>query len=160
MKRVCGPLVIILGWNVLTIQAQTPSVVITPSSQQFQRDSTGFVRVRVNAIQHLHSYNVQMSYDPLVVRCRSVRKLDFFGGLTFFASLIDSVNGRATINEAVLGPGGQSGSGDLAELQFFGLANGTTSLNLVVADFRDTINQSISVTTQGAEIQIGPPNSV
>ncbi len=70
------------------------------------------------------------------------------------------MNGRTTVNEAVLGTGGQSGSGDLAELKFFGLANGTATLIFTTADFRDTANQVIIVTTQGAQIQVGPPNVV
>lgn len=153
-------LVMTVGWGAMRAPAQAPSVIITPSSQQLQRDSSGYVRVRVNNIQHLHAYNVQVSYNPQVVRCRLVRGLDFFGTLTFFASVIDSVNGRTTVNEAVLGPGGYSGSGDLVELRFFGVANGTATLVLTVADFRDTVNQVIAVTKVGAVIQVGPPNSI
>jgi len=160
MRRVCGLLVILLAWSALRTQAQAPSVVITPPSQQLPRDSIGHVRVRVINIQHLHAYNVQVVYDPLLVRFRFVRGLGFFGTLTFFTSMIDSVNGRVTVNEAVLGPEGQSGSGDLAELRFIGIANGTTTVSFVVADFRDTVNEVIPVTTQGALIQVGPQNSV
>lgn len=160
MKNVCVLLVMTVGWGTIGASAQTPSVIITPSSQQIQSDSSGYVRIRVNGIQHLHAYNVQVSYDPQVVRCRLVRRLDFFGTLTFFASVIDSVNGRTTVNEAVLGPGGYSGSGDLVELRFFGVANGTAALVLTVAEFRDTVNQMIPVTKVGAVIQVGSTNSV
>ncbi len=160
MNRVWVLLILIYGWAELQLQAQPSSVIITPSSQQIERDSFGYVRIRVNNIQHLHAYNVQVSYNPMVVRCRAVRGLNFFGTLTFFTSMIDSVNGRATVNEAILGSGGQSGSGDLAELSFFALANGTATLAFVVADFRDTVNQSIPVITQGAVIQVSGPNGV
>ena len=159
MKDVCILLSMILGWGA-TAPAQVPSVTITPSSQQLQNDSNGYVRIRVNGVQHLHAYNIQISYNPTIVRCRSVRGLGFFAAQTFFASMIDSVNGRATINEAILGPSGQSGSGDLAELRFFCLMNGLATLSFVTADFRDTVNQVIVVTTEGALIQVGPPAAV
>ena len=160
MKRTIVLFILQVGLGTCQVMAQVPSVVLTPTSQRIDRDSSGYVRIRVNNIQNLHAYSVQVAYDPGVVRCRLVRRLGFFTTTTFFVSAIDSVNGRTTVNEAVLGTGGQSGSGDLAELKFFGLANGTATLIFTTADFRDTANQVIIVTTQGAQIQVGPPNVV
>ena len=160
MSRIASLLIAVMGTGLVPGFAQPPSVVITPANQQIEQDSTGYVRIRVNNIAHLHAYEVRVSYDPLVVRCRGVLDLGFLGSQTFFSSMIDSVNGLTTLDEASLGPGGQSGSGDLAELTFVGLVHGTTALTLTTADFRDTVNQIISVSTQGAFIRVGPADAI
>ncbi len=141
-------------------QAQVPSVVVTPATQQIDRDSSGDVRIRVSSIAHVHAYHLQLTFDPVIVRCRHVTFLGFLGTNTFPASTIDSVHGTVTMDEAILGVQGQSGSGDLVELRFWGLANGTSSLTLASVDFRDTVNQLITVTTENGSIRVGPPDGV
>jgi hypothetical protein len=160
MKRAWIILLLVALMSDGGVLAQTPSVVVMPYTQRIARDSSAFVRIRVNNIQLVHAYEVQLSYDPLIVRCRSVRGLGFLGGFTFFSGLIDSVNGRTTVNEAILGAGSQTGSGDLVELKFVGLSNGSATLSFTTTDFRDTLNQVIVVTMQGGVIEVGPPNAV
>lgn len=153
-------LAVLLGCSSLGAVAQGPSVVVLPSEQRIERDSNGYVRIRVNNVDNLKAYHVQVSYNPQLVRCRLVRFLGFLGTSSFTASIIDSANGTATADEAVLGPGSHSGSGDLVELRFLGLNNGTVPLTFAAFDFRDTLNNVISVTTQGGVIRVGPPNDV
>ena len=140
--------------------ARSASVTIMPAAQHIEVDSVGVIRVHVQNIEHLHAYSVQVSYNPLVVRCQVVRRLSFFTGGTLFFSRIDSLNGTVTVEEALLGPSGQSGSGDLVELRFRGTRAGLTDLRFAGAAFRDTTNQIIAVTLQGGSIQVGRPNAI
>ncbi|MGA9364223.1 MAG: T9SS type A sorting domain-containing protein [Bacteroidota bacterium] len=137
------------------LQAQTPSLNISPDTQRIERDSIAVMRIRVSSLPACHAYEVQVTYDAQIARCRSVRELQFFPVQTFFSALNDSINGRITIDEALLGPGGQNGTGDLAELKFVGLRDGSTTMSFSNADFRDGANQTIAVTTSGGTIQVG-----
>jgi hypothetical protein len=139
--------------------AQTAIVSILPAFQHIEIDSTAVVRIHVESIQGVHGYSVQISYDPLVLRWRSVTQLSFLSGALFF-STIDSMSGSVKIDAAILGDNSQSGSGDLAELRLSGITSGRDSLNFTTADFRDPANQAIAITSQGAVIQVGKPNGI
>lgn len=160
MSKALSLLILATGFGIFNAPAQVPSVLIVPDMQRIQRDSTGLVRIRVTNIQHLHAYHVRIAYDPSVVRCTRVRGLGFFNTQTFFAALRDTMAGLTTVDEASLGPSGQSGSGDLVELSFLGLVDGSSTLTFVAADFRDTVNQVIVVSTDSAFIHVGPPSAV
>jgi hypothetical protein len=143
-----------------SLHAQPPSVNINPITQRVEKDSVAVVRISVNSLPICHAYDVQVTYGPLIVRCRSVRTLHFIRGQTFFSALNDSTNGKLTVDEALLGQGGQSGTGDLVELRFVGLLGGNAALSFSNADFRDPANQAIAVTSNGGNIQVGLPTAV
>jgi len=152
--------VLITGLTSGAMLAQSATVTVIPGQQRILPDSVGQVRIRVDSVLHLHAYHIQVSYDPHVLRCRGVAFLGFLGSSTFTSSLLDTVNGTATMDEAILGPGGQSGSGDLVLLRFLGVAEGTSVLSMTETDFRDTTNHTITVTTHDGSIRVGPPDGV
>jgi hypothetical protein len=140
--------------------AQSPAVTLTPSILPIQVDSSGSFRVHLGSMRGIHAYAIQLSYDTTIVRCRRVTHQPFLSGTTFFTAAIDSTHGTVTINEAILGPGAQDGSGDVAEVQFLAAKSGSSTVAITLADLRDTLNQFINVSVTGAQIFVGPLNSV
>jgi len=134
--------------------------MIILETQRIDKDSIAVVRISVSNLPTCHAYDVQLTYDQEIVRCKSVRELQFFPGQTFFSALNDSTNGRVNVDEALLGTGGQSGSGDIAELKFVSRQNGSTALSFSNADFRDLANQPIVVTRKEGSIQVGRSTGV
>jgi hypothetical protein len=142
------------------LQAQTPSLNISPDAQRIERDSIAVVRLSVSSLPTCHAYEVQVTYDSQIARCRSVRELQFFPSQAFFSVLNDSMNGAVTVDEAQLGPGGRNGTGDLVEMKFVGLRDGSTALSFSNADFRDSANHPIVVVSTGGTLQVGRSTAV
>lgn len=142
------------------LHAQTPSLNISPDTQRVDRDSIAVVRFRVCDLPTCHAYEVRVTYDSQIARCRSVQELQFFPLQSFFSALNDSMNGRITVDEALLGPGGRNGTGDLVELKFVGVRDGSTALSFSNVDFRDDANQPIVVATTGGAILVGRSTGV
>jgi hypothetical protein len=138
-----------------------PTVRIVPAWQRVGIDSVATVVVRIDSISHVRVYSIRLRFDPGLLRCERIEKLTFFppGGSLFF-SAVDSLGGVATVDEAILGVHGLTGSGDLFRVSFRGRRNGLATLQFERADFRDTANATISVNRQGGEIRVGNPNSV
>jgi hypothetical protein len=64
------------------------------------------------------------------------------------------------IDEAILGPGYEDGSGDLIKIQFQALAEGDISLNYLTTDLRDTSNNQIPVISYNGVIHVIGPTYV
>jgi hypothetical protein len=141
------------------VLAQTPAVTFTPTILPLQIDSSGSLSVRFSDMHGVHAYHITFSYDTALVRCRRVARLGFFVGSIQY-STIDSIHGSVTIDEAILGPGAQDGSGDVAAVYFAARHDGAGLVSIIAADLRDTLNQTISVSTAGAQIIVSPVSSV
>jgi hypothetical protein len=142
------------------LQAQQILVSVTPETQKISLDSTAAVRIHIDSAQWLHGYHLLISYDPVLVRCRAIRSLQFFQISSLALWYNDTLHGTVTVDEAILGMGSQHGSGDLAELTFVGLNPGSTSLALTELSLRDTSNNEIPAQKQGGSIQIEQPAAV
>jgi hypothetical protein len=144
----------------LSAEAQGPSLALQPATQNISKGSSATVQVAINGVQALHAYSVRIAYDPLRLRCLSVRGKTFLGSSTLFFPNLDSIAGKVGADEAILGTGGVSGTGALLELVFEGLQSGTSALHLVTTDLRDATNTPITVQAQDGEIRVGEINSV
>jgi hypothetical protein len=158
-------------WRCLTIagliaisgqggNAQTTVLAIEPAIGNIGVDSTAEVRVTIRDVTSLHAYAIRITYDPAIIRCATVKGLQFFGSSSFLYQQIDSINGWVRVEEALLGPTGRSGSGDLVEIRFSGRITGNTQLLFITSDLRDTLNNTILVQVTGAEIRVGPVSGV
>jgi hypothetical protein len=134
---------------------QTTSVALLPASQHIGIDSSGKARVTLESVQALHAYTIRVEFNPEVVTCGGVTGLLFFGPSSVLFAKIDTLQGFVQVDEALLGAGGQSGSGDLFELNFVGAGNGTTQLQFGNADLRNAGNERLAVRTLDAEMQVG-----
>jgi hypothetical protein len=157
MRRV----VVILVLHAAVCFSQPVQLAVTPAFQAIAIDSIAKVKVRIQTSVRVRAYQVEVGYNPSLLKCVYADKSTFFplGGSLLFIT-IDSVNGRITIDEAMIGPTGRNGEGDLAEIRFRGLQNGTGSLPLPTAFVRDTLNQSVAFAATGASVRVGTGTSV
>jgi hypothetical protein len=142
------------------LSAQTAAIKILPVSQTIGIDSIASVNVKLDDIQQLHAYSIEISYDPSLLKYQSITRMDFLSGWqTFFFPFIDTINGRIKADEAILGPYVQSGSGEIFKIIFKGKVEGNCSLFVTVSELRNLDNQNISATINNAVVQIGFPLS-
>lgn len=141
--------------------AQTAVINIFPISQTIEVSLTADVIVKLENIQQLHAYSVEISYDPLLLRYLGLMRKDFLSGWqTFFFPFIDTINGKIKVDEAILGPYVQSGSGEIFKISFEGKTEGICNLTISQNELRDLDNQKISALTNNAVVQIRFPLSV
>lgn len=139
---------------------QLPIVKVNPSETYIELSEVGEIFVRVENISGLRAYSIKLGYDAQKLRCLSVTRATFFSNWnTFFFALIDSNASLLTVDEAILGLGHESGSGDLFKVQFLAIAEGDVNINFVSADLRDSLNNLIEVQTESGVIHIVNPTS-
>jgi hypothetical protein len=142
------------------VRGQQATLSLLPSAEQIGVDSVLIIVVEISDVQHLHAYSVDITYDTVFVHFQSLQRLPFFSGSTFFASNVDSAGGKIVLNEAVLGPSGQSGTGGLALVRFVGIRPGIASFQISASALRDTVNASIPVTNKGTVVTVGKPAGI
>ncbi len=158
MRRVCGALItLLLGWGV---QAQDASLALGAAAQEITIGGSTTVVAQIADVRSLHAYAISVAYDPAVLRCASIRVLRFLGSSTFYSSRIDSVAGIVHVEEAILGPTGKSGSGDMIEVTFAGKSAGSSALLYSLVDLRDTLNNALPFQATGGQLSVAIPVAV
>ena len=141
--------------------SQLPIVKVNPSETYIELSEVGEIFVRVENISGLRAYSIKLSYDSQKLRCLSVTRETFFSNWnTFFFALVDSNASMINVDEAILGLGHESGSGDLFKVKFLALAQGDVGINFVNADLRDSLNNLIVVEIENGVVHIVNPTSV
>lgn len=135
--------------------AEAQTVAVEAPASPVAIGTEAQVTIRLDNAPAVHGYSVVVSYDPAQLSYRGAVKATFLpAGSTVFFANVDTIAGRVTLDEAILGQGTQSGSGSLNVVRFMGRQVGATPLGIVSADVRNGENQQISVTTTGAMVQI------
>lgn len=135
--------------------AQPAAIKILPEIQTIKLDSLATVIVKLENMQQLHAYSIEVSYNPFLLQYKSLTRLDFLSGWqTFFFPFIDTVNGKIRVDEAILGAYSQSGSGNIFKIVFRGVTEGNCALNVTSGELRDLNSQSITAVISNAVIQI------
>jgi len=143
------------------IFAQQPVLRVSPSEININAFSIGEIVIQVENINAFRAYSIHLSYDSQKLRCLSITRSTFFSNWqTFFFAMIDSNSNLLKIDEAVLGPGYENGSGDLIKIQFQALVESNINLNFSKADLRDTSNSLIQVQTVNGIVHILDPTSM
>lgn len=128
-----------------SLLAQNTAIKIQPQLQTIGVDSSGTVQVRIENVQQLHAYSIEITYNPDLLRFIELTRLDFLSNWqTFYYPFIDTIIGKIKVDEAILGPYAQSGSGNLFKVKFTGKQEGDCQINITVSELRDLNNQSIS----------------
>jgi hypothetical protein len=136
--------------------AQT-TVSVSPASGAVTPQAHYAVSVVVISVEHLHAVEIVIGFDAAVLRADSVKKGGFLGGSTFFSYSPDSLKpgvNSVTVDQAILGPSGVSGSGTLLTIHFTSLKVGSSDLTLQVVDMRDTADQGIASANTGGLVSV------
>ncbi|MBK7632742.1 MAG: T9SS type A sorting domain-containing protein [Ignavibacteriales bacterium] len=123
--------------------------------------STSEIIIKVENINAFRAYSIHLGYDSQKLRCLNISRSSFFSNWqTFFYATIDSNSNILKIDEAILGPGYEDGSGDLIKIQFQALEEGDISLNFLTTDLRDTSDNQIPIQSQNGVIHIFGPTFI
>jgi hypothetical protein len=142
------------------MQAQDASLALGAGAQEITIGGSTTVVAQIADVRSLHAYSISVAYDPAVLRCASVRVLRFLGSSSFYSSRVDSVAGVVHLEEAILGPTGKSGSGDLIEVTFGGKGAGSSALLYSLIDLRDTLNNALPFQATGGQLSVAIPVAV
>lgn len=131
-------------------------ITVSASPAVVSVGDTAAVRILVSNAAELKVYSVKVSYQTEMLRCISIKKMEFLSGpfSTFFFSKADSANGVVQVDEAILGTGTAAGSGGLFEIRFKALQEGTSPLNFILLDLRNGSNQQVTFTPQNGSITV------
>lgn len=123
--------------------------------------STGEFFIKVENINAFRAYSINIGYNSQNMRCLDISQSTFFSNWqTFFYQSIDSNFNLLKMDEAILGPGYENGSGDLIKIQFQALAEGDISLNFLTSDLRDTSDNHIPLQTYSGIVHILGPTFI
>jgi hypothetical protein len=153
--------------DLIPIYAQDTVVRIDPSAQQVNAGNQFTVRVMVDDVANLGSFEFTVQYDPNVVTYQSVARGDFLGSTGRQAlcpgAIVDAGAGTVRFGCASIGAApGASGSGQLAELTFNAVAEGASPLDLVMVSLSDPLSEDILAFPENGSVTVavatpGPP---
>lgn len=103
---------------------------INPNLQTINSKDTAEIIVEISNVDSIKSYSIYLSYDPLILDVAKVVQDNFLseGTPTFFFTKVDTNSGRVQIDEALLGMGSKSGTGNLFRIYFTGEQAGLTTI--------------------------------
>lgn len=141
----------------LNLNAQTAAIRILPDTQSVNIDSFASITVKLENIQELHAYSIEVSYDPVLLKFQSLTRMNFLNSWqTFYFPFIDTIAGKVKVDEAILGPYSQSGTGEIYKITFKGRSQGNCPLNITTNELRNLSNQSIQAVLYNSSIFVQP----
>ena len=145
--------------SVLPLTASTISV--TPAAPSATVGENFTLSVEVSGASDLYGYQFDIGFDPTVLEAISVTEGPFLGmgGPTIFVpGAIDNTTGSITANADILNGAvsGVTGDGDLLDISFVALAQGTSGVQIFNVTALDSLGLGQSFTTAGAEVDVLP----
>jgi hypothetical protein len=137
------------AWYPLDVAYLSPTIYVSPSSQQVPVGDTFTAEIRVAEAADLGGFEFTLSFDPAVVSVEDVRVGGFISStnrsVAEYGPLVDNTAGTASqiafsFSKPALA--GASGSGLLATVTLHALAEGTSTLTLTRAQLATTLAQS------------------
>jgi general secretion pathway protein D len=131
-----------------------------PQSLNLKIGETATIGIVVEEVKDLFSIPMLLQYDPKVISVEEVRHGGFLSGGTQEIAIVQRVDkerGQAIIS-ATRQPNtpGVSGNGTLVGVVVRGVAAGTSALSIVQVNAHDSRQNTISLTTGEASIQVQP----
>ncbi len=141
------------------VSAQEAVVRIDPASQEVTTGSQFTVRVMVDDVANLGSYEFTLQFDPSVVSYQGVANGDFLGstGRQVFcpSAIVDVEAGTVRFGCASSGTEtGASGSGQLAEVTFSADAEGVSPLDLIMVSLSNPWAEDIPAFAENGSVSV------
>jgi hypothetical protein len=124
--------------------AQTSTMFVDPPNiQNITVGNTFVVTLKVENVQHLYGWQIQLLWDPSILACQKAEypttDYVFAGNITVpVTPVIDNVTGMLKFGSSLLGVGSFSGSGSMATVTFEVVATGSSPLNFSLPYGEDT----------------------
>ncbi len=143
----------------VTAAFATPVVTVQPGA--LGSGQTFTASISISGVADLYAFQFDLLFSPQVLAATSVTEGGFLatGGATFFIpGTIDNSAGTISFTaDSLLGNGGASGSGVLANVTFRGIGQGASQIALLNVQFLDsTLSQIVVTTVNGQSPQITP----
>ena len=160
LALLAAALILLVRLDLTPASAQQVVVRIDPSAQQVSVGNQFSVRVMVDDVTNLGSYEFTLHFDPSVVTYESVANGDFLGstGRQVFcpSAIVDVDAGTVRFGCASTGTEpGASGSGQLAEVTFTAAADGVSPLDLIMISLSDPLSVDIPASPQNGSVTVG-----
>lgn len=158
LALLAAALLLLVRLDLTPASAQQAVVRIEPASQEVTTGSQFTVRVMVDDVANLGSYEFTLQFDPSVVTYESVANGDFLGstGRSVFcpAPIADGWLLRFGCVTTGVGIPGASGSGQLAQVVFRAAAPGTIRLDLSAVALADPLGATINAAVGGGSVTV------
>lgn len=130
----------------------------TPATISMKAGDTMTVGLAVNNAHDLYSVPILLQYNPAVIQVEDVRNGGFLSGGTQNIAIVHQENAQQgqTVISATRSPNtpGISGSGTLFGIVIKAIAPGTSQLQIVQVNARDSQQKPIAITTETASVQV------
>ena len=135
-----------------------PELRFEPASITMKRGDTATIGMAVDGVQDLFSIPILLQYDPAVIQVDEVRNGGFLSGGTQEIAVVQRVDqqrGQAIVS-ATRQPGtsGVNGSGTLLGFVIRAVGPGTTTLQVLQVNARDSQQRPIALGSGAATIQV------
>lgn len=139
--------------------AMAASVSITPAQTTAAPGDTFTLGVTIHSVTDLYGWQFDLDFDPMILSALSVTEGNFLrgAGSTFFlAGTIDNAAGTITFNaDSLVGSiPGETGDGELAEVQFQAVAGGMSALTLSNLSLLDSNLDPLSADSTDAAVTV------
>jgi len=137
---------------------------VSPNFKSVANGQSFTLDVSVDGISDLYAWQVDLGFDPTLIRADGVDEGPFLtslGSTTFFiAGDIDNIGGTVSFNaNTIIGADpGVSGTGVLATFHFTALAPGLSSITLFNETLLDSFTQGIAVDVNGGSVEVTAPS--
>lgn len=135
--------------------AQQAMLYFSPETTFVSQSDTFTVGIYIGNVVDLHGYSISVSFPQSFIECLSAEAGSFLGSNTFYYPNINNATGMVQVDQAILGTGTVSGSGNLFNLRFRSFSNGYGELMFSQYDLRDSQNNSIAVSVENGLVQAG-----
>lgn len=165
--RTCLPFFALLVSALILVMAQVDRAVgqttvsVSPVTNTVRVSESATISVVVGNVAHLHASHTVITFSNAKIQGTAVTNGAFLGSggaSVFFSANPAPAPGVSsfTVDQAILGPGGVSGSGVLFSITFVGAGTGTSPVTISVSDLRDTSNSHITATLTSGSIVVNP----
>jgi hypothetical protein len=152
-------IVVMIALAVQLSPGQSASVAVSPATKTVHLPDQFTVDINVSSITDLHAANVRLAFNKSVLQYNRVTLGPFLTGAIMMPPFVTPglTMDTVTVDQAILGPGGISGTGTLLTFQFTAVSTGNSPLELETVDLRSSANSQItSLKTNGDAIIESP----
>ncbi len=155
-RAVC--LVILLAGFTVAPAMAAPILTVSPAAATVGLGTTIWVDVNIADVADLSSFDVILTFDPLVVNAAQTKLGNFLASPTFFFSdILDNSLGQVSGVGVELGAvPGVTGSGTLFSVQFAAMNFGTSPLGYELAQLLNSELEFMKVETSPGSLQVVP----
>lgn len=142
-------------------ESQSTKIAVSPDIVDLALAETVTMTIRVEGVENLYGLELNIRYDPTIVRVDSIRPGTFLNADFVVEQKINNDTGRSSLAYTQIGHPARSGSGDIAELVLRKTdCLGQSPLQLANVILSDENGNAIPHTLSSGQTQSGSPAAI